>query len=738
MQRITSKGGTAPLGQDQLQHALNQALRDGPAAVAQQVRYLLAYSQLLGQRPSSELYRSRPLSAAQARLAGLVEFAPSLGPGQLQKIVTEIEQIRDLVVRLPLLAQLVTYLPVKQQARITAELRRAAEEVEDPVIRARCLLRCAALPEVPQDTARVLPDIIELAVSLSNTEARVRSLMTLAQHTPVATSQRLLVRILDDLQTSNSEMLRSNAVAVLSHFIPLHLRDRLLDIATAIQGPLERTRALNAIAQVYPDNDALRSLTLAAMADIRSEEERVEALNAFKVHLESANTEHGYPEVLQQALAIAVGVSRRPMRARALVALSPYLTPDLQGEALGAVHSLGSERDRARLLAELAPHLPPEMLVASLAVAHTMREQDSRVHALTVLAHYVPTQARSQTLLDAFAAASNLSNHYERVRALLDLVDILPPQLQEQAFTMAIESTRLIENENARARALALLGHHLPAKLLERALDATYHLKEPEQRLTTLASLVPNLVATKQRDAVVHMLSCVSLMPFEYKRARALISIAPHLTADLMDDALGMAQAIVDPFDKVSALVALLQNMPPERRPALVQQCWLLIGKIDDGYDRASALAAIAPFLPAHHKQSLPKLVGMTVGAIMDEYDQASAISILAPVLAEDEDERYNPDTLPDPLSDLETAIGAVLEIPYQALRTELAREAVALWSRLDTETSFRVWQFAIQRLKTLPLADVLLFLGAAMPVIRIMAGDQGVAKVTQILGIQE
>lgn len=122
----------------------------------------------------------------------------------------------------------------------------------------------------------------------------------------------------------------------------------------------------------------------------------------------------------------------------------------------------------------------------------------------------------------------------------------------------------------------------------------------------------------------------------------------------------------------------------------------------------------------------------------MDEYDQASAISILAPVLAEDEDERYNPDTLPDPLSDLETAIGAVLEIPYQALRTELAREAVALWSRLDTETSFRVWQFAIQRLKTLPLADVLLFLGAAMPVIRIMAGDQGVAKVTQILGIQE
>lgn len=734
------KTGTATLGQEGLERALHQALQAGPQSVGQQVRYILAYSQMLNLRPFPESYQRKPLTPVQSRIAALVEFAPVLTEKQARELAKEAEQIKDPAARLPLLIRLIEWLPRQRKWIVARNVWKAINELDDQVVVADLLFWFTSiLDTLPKETpfSSVLPEVIELAQSIGNLEARLRSMIALATHAPEPLSTQLFQRVVDDLLKTNSDTVRGNVINAIAAQIPAALHEKLFEAADGISNPADRARVFTTMAQLFPDVDALRDTALEAIGAIRGEEERADMLAAFRPSLENATQEAGYPDVLQKALAIAVSMNRRPLRARAMVALAPFLTADLQGEALAAVHSLNNERERARLLGELAPHLPPQLIVASLAVAHTMREQDARVHALSVMAHHTPPNARSQAMIDALAAASNLPHHYERISALMALIDILPPEFQNQAFTSAVETTRLIENENARARALSLLGHHLPPHLLERALDAAYLLKDPQQRLSTLASIMPRLSEAKQHEALHTMLECARQMPFEYKRGRALISIAPHLKPEAVDEALAIASGIQEPFDKASALIALVQNIAPENRPPLIAEAWQLVIKIEDGYDRASALAAIAPHLPDTLKQHLPQIVGMIIGSIMDEYDQASAISILAPLVVDQEKQGYNSDRLPEYPALVARGVQTALNIPYQTMRVELLKKGVALWLALDDDKCYRLWEDVALRLKSLPLADVLLCLGVLMPVLHRLAGDDGITKVTHILGVQ-
>jgi hypothetical protein len=738
-----SRPGTAPLGRNAIEQALHNALETGPNAIGQQVRYILALSQMAGEQPVSRPYPEKSFNVALARMTALTHIAESLTEAQVRALVKEARQIGDVALRIQLLTRLAVRIPPQNYRSLVRDLWNNARNLPDPVVRARTLFQLAPLLTLDHDepaASAALLEAIAIAQNITSTEARIRSLMALAPHLPPTMCARLLQRVLDDVDALNNDNLKANAISALVDPLPQEIQLRALETADSIHTPTERARALTALARHLPQElqPRLRAKTLDAISSILSEEERAEALIAFSPNLEYAGDKSEFPALLARALAIAIAMTRRHIRAKVLVALAPHLTLDLQGEALAAVHSLSNERDRAMLLAELAPNLPPEMLVASLAIAHTMREQDSRVHALTILAHHVPqTQnARGQTMLDALAAASNLPHHFERINALIDLLDILPDQLREQAYTNALETTRLIENENARARALSRLGQFLPQNLLGRALDAAYKLKDFQQRLNALNGIVPYLGDEQRREALHHMLESARQMPLDYKRARALVSIAPLLTPELVEEALVIVDGLEDPYDRVNAYIALAQKLPPDHRPTIVLKAWQLIKEIEDGYDRASALAAIAPFLPPAARKDIAQAAGMVIGSIMDEYDQASAITILASLLADTESVPIS--TLPDYYLAIKEGIDAALNTPQQALRVQLLNEGAILWREIvDSEQRYRLWYETSLRLTRLPLADTLLCLGVLMPVIRTMAGDEGVYDIARILGVR-
>jgi len=737
----TGRKATGTLGRSQLEQSLHHALDMGKDHIREQVRYLLALSQMVPAPNPIKSYARPQLSVKSARLLTLVEMAPELNEQQREALITEIKDIKDIAIRLPLLANLVLHLSASTYRTIIVEIWNAINEIQDPVIRAETLFEVAPFMTLANDepaAPSALLKIVSKAQSIKNAEARIRSLTALAPRLPYVMAMRIYHRILDDIRTIPNPTLQAKAIVSLSAHLPQDLTDKALRVVQRIANPTERVRASTALIRVVSKDmrPHLRKQVLETMEHIESEEERADALVAFAPSLEWLDTDDTLPKVIESSLAIAITISRKQVRARALVALAPYLTSDLQGEALAIVHSLQNERERAVLLAQLAPNLPPELLVASLAVAHTMREQDARVNALTVLAHHVPDNARSQTLLDALAASSNLPHHFERVGALVNLFDILPDHLLDQALTNALETTRLIDNENARARALNLLGEHLPEKLLLRAMQVVLEIQNPQQRLNALMGIIGNLPIDKRREAMFEMLGCAKQMPLEYKRARALVSIATHLTTDMMDEVEELADSLDDPFDQLSVYIAIVQNIARESRVNIIRKAWSLIREIDDGYDRASAISALATFLPDSAQADIAEQVLAAISIVEDEYDRASAISLLAPILEDtDNDSVAN---LPDSYTAVQRGIEIVMSLPVQSIRGELLRRAINLWvGSDDKERSYALWQSLVTRLAHLPLPDAVRCLGALLPLIKEFAGEEGVHEVAHILGVR-
>lgn len=730
---------------------LARALATGPSALRQQVRYILALSQVIGGKTSRNTYRPPAVHIRQARMLTLSRMVHRLDATQVQKLISDIEQIEQIDIRLPLLAKFALQLPAAQYRKIVRDVWNQVETIEDPVARADTLYEIAPLLMLVNDepaTPSALLKIVSEAQTMKSLDARVRGLIALAPHLPSDMAYRTFRRVLDDLATSTNDTVCAKSIGLMAQHIPSDLEQRALGIAHSIESPADRAYAMMQLARYVPGElqTKLRQDALEAIDSIENEEARAEALIDFVPNLEIADPHAQFPALLEKALTITIMIGKRQTRARVLVALAPHLTVDLQGEALAAVHSLSSEQERAILLAQLAPTLPADMLVASLAVALTMREQDARVHALSVLAHYVPQHAQSQTMMDALAAASNLPNHFERVQAIVHLIDILPSQLRDQALANALDSAADIQNINARARAFTLLGGHLPAHLLPRALEIIRSLPDPQHRLNAFLGLLPTSNTALSNQLYPELLACAQQMPLEYKRARALISIAPYVPVTMLQNLEQVAEKLDDPIDRVNVAIAIIQNLPPQQRPELVNKAWRWLQRIDDGYDRASALAALAVFLPhdkryndqsyAQPSDQLTDAVCKAIADIPDEYDKASAITLLASLLADGDSATFT--HLPDAHTAVQQGIEAALSIEQGQLRVDYLARGAELWTELGgADRSYTLWCVVAEKLIHLPLTDAILCLGAMLPIIEEFAGRDRLIDVAYILGVR-
>jgi len=743
----SKKSGTGrlkpnPVERAKYEKALQHALAEGVESLIAQLRALLMLSQANGARSSNVGITISSKRVSDARLETLARLVTSLSPDKRRAVFQEIRAHPSVEIRLPLSLKLIPHLEADMLPSLFKPIWADIHDTEDLALRARALLQLGALlPNFNADDTTIsqpLMEAISHARAMHNLEARVRSLVALSGYLPPALQMSFFKTILDEMNTTSNDALHATTLSTIAERITASTEEIALKSAINILDAAERARALTAIIPYVSDDpkDTARLEALSAIGQIQSEEERAVALVAFAKHLEGIEaTTKGYPIYLEQALRIAISFTRRQLRARAMVAIAPYLTIDLQGEALAAVNSLTQERERATLLAELAPTLPANMLVASLAVAHTMREQDARVHALTILAHHVPQQARSQTVLDALAAATNLPNHFERVTALMALVDILPPHLLDQAYTNALETARLIDNENARARALSLIGQNMPQNLVPRALDITYQIRDFQQRLNALVGITPRLSKSRKPDVFKQMLVCIEQIPFEYKQSRALVSIAPHLQDEFLDDALQVANQFSDPFDRVNAYLALMPKFDETKRKELLDKTHQLIAQIDDGYDRASAISALFPFIAETEREGLAHESADILRNIEDDYDRASAISILAPLLEHGKRTSYSQQY--DSKALLTEALAIILSLSSQTQRVELLSESCGVWVSLDLQSRYEIWSDFAPKLANLPLADVLLCISALIPLLGSFGGDKLLREVAYLLEVR-
>ena len=720
---------------------LEAAFEKGPVTFRHQLRLILAVSQINAAQPSSSSPRRPVYTIREARLQALSQLGRRLKESQIRQLVNEASRIPDAAVRLPVLAQYAMMLSPQNYRSLVRDIWVESPQIRDAAVRAQTLFDIAPLLTLVNDepaTPSSLLRLLSLAQNIRSTEARVRSLIALAPQLPHDMTYRTFARVLVELSESKNDLLCAKSLVALAPHIPQGLEERALTIVKPMEDPVEQARAYTALARYMPDElkDRLRHEALSAIERIEGEEERAEALIGFAPNLEFANEKAEFPAILERALTMAMIISRRHIRARVLVALAPHLTSDLQGEALAAVNSLSSDRERANLLAQLAPNLAPNMLVASLALAHTMREQDARVDALTVLARHVPEHVRSLTLNDALNSAAQLPHQYERVNALVNLADILSPELLQQAMQQALDTTFLISNENARARALNLLGPLLSGDMLVQALSSADEMQDPQQRLNGLLGLIGGLPGDQNQGLRNTLMDCAVQLPIEYKRARAYISIVPHLSDEMRMAIADRVEQLEDPTDRANVYTAVINHLPQDRRSSIVGKAWEQIQQIEEGYDKASAIAAIAPYLPHSLEREMIQLILQTISSISDNYDRASAVGLLAPLLADNENASFA--RLPDGYSAIEAGLLAALTVPQQAQRAALLRQGVSLWqTNEDGERSYMLWTQIARQLIQLPMADLLLCVGNLLPVIEIFAGPEGLDDVADIFGLR-
>ncbi|MEM6283200.1 MAG: hypothetical protein AAF787_13475 [Chloroflexota bacterium] len=681
-----------------------------------------------------------PPTAQAARLSVVVAHADRLEPAALLALVQHIEAVTQTDPRCDLLAQVAAHLPPAKQRAIVERLLESLPQVQQASVQARVLFRLLPLVDRIQSTPPAsFMAVFDIARSIDSTEARTRSLIALSQYVPPQITVDIQRRVLETIDGMRSDTERASMLASLVDHLSPTLARRALMTAIHIETPEERVRAMTALARALPGPfmKQARDHVITAIEGIMGEEARAEALVAFAPYLEQARSWDEFPELLERALAVAVNIPRRQFRARALVALAPHLPSELQGEALAAVHGLPGEHERASMLAELARALPPDMLVASLAIAHTTEAVDARTHALTALARHVPPHAREQTVLDALGAAQTLSHDFERVTALVNLLDMLPVPLQQQALINALDAAEHIRNPGTQARALAMLGPYLMETMLNRALEIAQAISEPQKQLTACMALVERLPQQERDTLLRQMLTTVNEIQYEYRQARSLMGLASLLPPDLLPEAIDIAHSITEPYDRLSAIIALAQNSPPSQRPVLVGEAWKLLKTVESGYDRASALATIAPLLPPGAEHDLTHVVGMVIGSIMDEYDQASAIILLAPLLATDRARHMGAD-LPTQASLLRDGLKAAVAASHPTDRAALLQESMALWLATvdhdDTRTRDMLWNTLLIAIAALPLPDAVLCMGQLEPLLRHYRGENATTELLTLL----
>ena len=211
----------------------------------------------------------------------------------------------------------------------------------------------------------------------------------------------------------------------------------------------------------------------------------------------------------------------------------------------------------------------------------------------------------------------------QRVKALIFIAPHLP-EIRSEALKVA----RSIGNKSSKVEALSKIAPYLP-EIWSEALDLVRNIDENRNRRVNsnkaeaLISIATHLPASLLPQA----LDLVRNLRNENDKANALISIAPHLLESLLPQALDLVRNLRNGIGQAKALSSLAPHLPESLLPQALEDAQ----NIEDESSRAKALSSIAPHLPENlFLQALEDAQN-----IKDKYSRAIVLISFAPYLPE-------------------------------------------------------------------------------------------------------
>lgn len=263
----------------------------------------------------------------------------------------------------------------------------------------------------------------------------------------------------------------------------------------------------------------------------------------------------------------------------ALVALVPHFPeaerlPMLR-ETLAMMGAIKNLSSKLNYLAAVAPLLPEPLLNEALQIVWSIQETYRQPEALTVLVPYLSDSLKNEVLLKALTIVRQNPDIREKSFALAKLAPYLVEPLRNDVLREALALAVIQENPNAKAMmikgrwamyedpdsmakswTLMALAPHLPKNLLFEALNAAQEIKITSRRVQALAALAPHLPQSLKNEVLGQILKAISAKNAD-NYVEVFESIAPHLSGDLLHEALDAIKVIENENWRAQALIAL-------------------------------------------------------------------------------------------------------------------------------------------------------------------------------------
>ena len=699
---------------EDLNRLLEAALVSGPNALGRQVQHILSLAE--GRAPGRDV--------GSVGLVALAQIADQLEAPVLRAIVGRLSSVSDSNLRLRIMGLIAPYVSRLENTpdpltMVQSMLNRSSSAL-NPVVVVEVLL--ALVPHLDSPTRDyALPSfqqrVLAGAQSVEDAASRVRALGALIEKLPPHLQPEAVAMAFETATCCiPSELARATALSVLPPHLPPEFHERLLRFATQLSDPDARALLLGRMIPYLPPTFQVKALSeaLEAISAINGDDARARALIALAPYIDAVGPLQHVPEGLQQVITVTFSIARQDERARAFAALAPYLSPELLSEALQAVKGILDDDDRAATLSKLAPHLPDDLCVAAYAIAQEITRFEARALALSAIAPYLSSSARAKALQDALAAALAVERRYDRVVALVDLAPHLPDELRSRALREALTATRSIPDEGERSRALIFLAPHLTRDWLADALADAYTLLDPAERVPVLSALMPYLPAKPQNRVGQDVIKLAQAARHPHDKASFLAAIAPVLPDHLIDHAARIAQQIDTPYDQMHVLGALLPRQPERLHDIALAAAHA----VPDRYQRVNALLELVPHAkPALRYPILDEALN-TALEVEDDYDRASALAHLAPYVdMQGETQNRQQDALA-------LALEACFRVTNTHTRAALLERIAQVWVRLLVPAqAYTLWRQVVSYLRRQPYADAVSDLAALVPVMAHIGG---------------
>lgn len=324
--------------------------------------------------------------------------------------------------------------------------------------------------------------------------------------------------------------------------------------------------------------------------------------------------------------------------------LAPSQRHDVLERALGAVAALDGRAARAQALNRITALLPADLIPAGLAAATGVSTIGGGAEALhAVLGNATTVRVGPDTTITSIPDVETLfaagdADRGDLAEALGALASSAPIDLLiathaavtriDDAEEMTAVRAKLADNgqgeaEQAESGAAAAVGAATGWDPLTTAtmlpIEWSWARRQVEQELPLPAAPLSTLVnrfAARQ----------VTEYPEEAK-AWALAGLAPHMAPEIMPDALAMAAAIEDPYDRGGVLVGLAPYLPDHLRAEALD-----LARALPETDRMWTMAGFAPWLSDEERRCL--IVNVRDG--MKRTRRTRTLARLAPWLPDD------------------------------------------------------------------------------------------------------